>query len=396
MASMEKVEIMENAIMCRSIKKEGGYIKPYTTNSYIIREGKTVFVVDTGAGNEMKEIILSSINELKEGAENLVLINTRCHVNRISNNEYVMNTEGFKNKSHYMHEKAKVMLDPYSFYQKLYQELDKYYDVFEAPPPPWRFFTRLLALGPRDKHFKNYVNKKINKYEPVRMSPGTIQYLKDSDAGSLSLDTCMVDEVCMSFEGVSINLGPMEIKGWKIDDAFIIQSGGHSQDHMLVYFPEKKLLIAGDLTFEMFPQFMEFSNSKKVEETLEIVQELVKEGLVQIMVDSHHYEIFKGATQIFELVSLVLNNHDQFKKALMACFEESDGETIKGIYRKLRKQRYENPAVDFHLEYQFPRTPVYLKSIICSLLLEEGFETSGEGGSTLFSTPKVNASAVSE
>lgn len=398
MSSFENVRIMENAIMCRAIKEDGGYVMPFTTNAFVIRDGKTIFVVDSGAGSRMKELLLSAIEELKEGADDLVLINTRCHVNRVSNNEYIMNIEGFKTKNHIMHENAKPMLDPYSFYQKLYCDLDKYYDVFEAPPPPWKFLTKLLSFGSREKHFKTYVNKKINKYEPVRMSPGTIQYLKDSDAKSISFDTCMVDEVRMGCDGVSIDLGPMQVKGWKMDDAIILQSGGHSLDSIMVYFPGKKLLIAGDLTFEIFPMFLKFSNAQKSMEKLEMVQDLVREGLIQVMADSTHYAIYKGATKLLEFLRGVSECHENFENALFACFEEGEGETIKGLYRKLRKQRFENPAVDFHLDNQFPKTPVYLKSQICSLLLEKGCRVEGEGSQTIFYAPsrKVTVSAVSE
>lgn len=396
MNSFENVRIMDNAIMCRAIKEDGGYIMPFTTNAFVIRDGKTVFVIDTGAGAKMKELLISAVEELREGADSLVLINTRCHVNRVTNNEYIMNIEGFKNKTHLMHENAKPMLDPYSFYQKLYRDLDKYYDVFEAPPPPWKFLTKLLSFGSREKHFKTYVNKKINKYEPVRMSPGTIQYLKDSDAINISFETCMVDEVNMACDGVSINLGPMQVKGWKVDEAIILQSGGHSLDSIMVYFPAKKLLLAGDLTFEIFPMFLKFSSAERTMEMLGTVQDLVREGLIQIMADSTHYEIYKGATKILDFLHGIWECHENFEQALFSILEE--GDTIKSIYRKLRKQRYENPAVDFHIDNQFPKTPVYLKSQICSLLLEKGCHVEGEGSQAVFYAPsaKITVSAVSE
>lgn len=381
--STDIIEVAENILMCPGSRKGNAYFTPQSSGCYTVREDDTVFVIDSGAGINQRNMIIQAVKRIKGDAEKLVLINTHAHVDHICNNKYIMEIDGFKSKHHYLHESGKCCLDPYN-YLSLHQEIDRYYDIFEGPPPPWRLITRILSLGSREKQLKKMVEKALKKFGDIEPSRETIEYLQDKDCCVFKFDNCRVDELKMSADAVSINLGPMEVKGWDIHGAQIFANGGHSPDHIVVYFPKKKFLAAGDLTLEMFPIFPGHSSEKTIIEHLELIQELTKEEMIEILGDGHHSKVFKGSKAILELIDNILTLHDSFKEALISCFDKGKGETIKSLYRKLRKLRYDIPAVDFHLENQFPAAPVFLKTIICSLLLEMGAKIEGSGDNAVF------------
>jgi len=383
----QTIEIMEDALMCRGLMDGGGILKPTSANAFVVREGDTVFVIDTGAGKRMKKALLEAVKRLRKDTEKLVLINTRCNIDRICNNDAVMALEGFIKKRHFMHESGKMRLDQHTFHINLLLEFDRFYNVLEGPPPPWRFFTRLLAIGSRDKHVRRMVESAIKKYEPGGGSAETIQFLKESDIIPIEVGSSLVDDLSIAGEVVSINLEPLTVRGWKTDNVVIMADGSSSEDQVLVYFPEKKLMILGDLPYEMFPLHLHYSCANKVIDKLETVQEFARDELVTTVVDSHHQDVYNGQEKIRSFLQKIINSHNQFREALLSCFEEGRGETIKSLYRILRKKRYENPAVDYHLENQFPKAPVFLKSLICSLLLDLGYRVEGRGNKATFYRP---------
>lgn len=378
------IDVCENALMCPGRRSGNFLMKASSSNAFVIREDDTLFVVDTGAGRDMKHSVLSAVENLRGESKKLVLINTHSHVDHIGNNGAVMSLEGFKAKRHLIHEKAEPMLSPYDFFLSLHREIDKYYDLFEGPPPPWRFLTRFMALGNRKSHLENMVRSSICKFEPLDISQNTMEYLKESDMKPIQLGSYMVDQLKMAEDAVCIDLEPLSLSGWPLNGAFLLADGSHSPDHIVAYFPNKKLLITGDLTLEFFPIYPKHSSEKIIMERLRNLQDMAREGVFEILVDSHHKKVYRGENEIVGFLKGIVNTHNEFRDVLLSCFEDGKGETIKSLYRKLRRHRFESPSVDFHLESQFPNTPFFLKTIITAMLLERNFQVEGQGAEATF------------
>lgn len=385
------VPIMEDVLMCPGDNKVNCFFKPFVANTFVVKEGNTLFVVDTGAGKRMKEMLIKAVDQLRGDAKKLVLINTHAHVDHIGNNKAIMNLKRFDEKHHLMHEACEKMLDPYKYFPGIYREFDKYYDVFEGPPPPWRFFTRLMSIGSRQKNLDKMVGLVLKKYEPVESSPETVEFLKRDDMGLIEIGSCNVEELKMASNVVSIDLGPRTLRGWKVDSAIIWAEESHSPDHIMVLFPGKKLLITGDLTIDLFPMFPDHPKSELSIRNMSAIKDLATEEIITTLADSHHDGVCEGMSSINTFLRGIIDRHNSFRNALISCFDgESEGETgetIKSLYRKLRKKRFDNKAVDFHLEHQFPATPTFLKSIISSILLEMGYSVEGSGGEARFLKP---------
>jgi len=383
------VSIMEDVLMCPGNYKVNCFFQPFVPNSFVVKEEDTLFVVDTGAGKEMREVLLMAVDQIRKNTKKLVLINTHAHVDHVSNNKAIMEIEGFEEKHHIAHEAgAELFRDQYRYFLNIHNKLDTYFDVFEGPPPPWRFFTRLLSIGSRQKNLDRMVRSVLKKYEPIEPSAETVEYLKRDDMNLVEIGDGNVEEIKMSSNVVSIDLGPRTLKGWKYDDVVIWAEESHSPDHVMILFPEKKFLIAGDLTIDLFPMYPNHLKSELSIRNMSAIKDLAAEEIVTTLADGHHEGVFGGLNSINKFLQGIIDRHESFKRSLLSCFDgesgDEEGETINDIYRKLRKQRFDNKAVDFHLESQFPATPIFLKSIICSLLLEMGYSVKGSGKTARF------------
>ncbi|MCD4784428.1 MAG: MBL fold metallo-hydrolase [Candidatus Eremiobacteraeota bacterium] len=388
----EPVPIMEDVLMCPGDNKVNCFFKPFVPNTFVVREGSTLFVIDTGAGKSMKEMLQKAVNQLRGDAKKLVLINTHTHIDHVGNNKSIMSLEGFDEKHHLMHEAGeKTLGDPYSYLLNVFRETDRYYDVFEGPPPPWRFFTRLMSIGSRQTNLDKLVGSVLKKYDPVESSPETGEFLKRDDMGLIKIGSGNVEELRMSSDVVSIDLGPRTLKGWTIDEAVIWAEESHSPDHIMILFPGKKLLISGDLTIDLFPTLPNHPKSELAIKNMSTIKDLATEEIITTLADSHHNGVCEGMNSINTFIQGIIDRHKSFRDTLISCFDgESEGETgetINDLYRKLRKKRFDNRAVDFHLEQQFPVTPAFLKSIICTILLEMGCSVEGSGKKARFLKP---------
>ncbi len=374
----EVIEIAPDVLVCQGENPDNNFFRPVVSNAFVIRQGGNLYVIDTGATKKFREGLIEAVNRLKEGAENLYIIITHAHVDHFSNNDIFNEFDDFKEKKIFVHEAGKLGFDPYEHFLNLFKQVDTYYDIFEGPPPPWRMLTRVMGMFDREKALKKFIKRTLGKYEPINTLPKDVTFLEDEDQEIIDLGPVTVEDLEMTGSAVSIELGSMKIHGWRIGQAIVINDGAHSSGHLLVYFPDLKLIVTGDLTLELFPTWPE-SSEKKVKEFINWVIELTGEGLVDIMVDSHHKEAFRVPSKVSQSLKEILKSHRIFKESLLSLTKTGEKYTINDLYKGLRKMRFDNEVVDMYLENQFPRSPVFLKTIIANILIQEGFVIEGSG-----------------
>jgi glyoxylase-like metal-dependent hydrolase (beta-lactamase superfamily II) len=381
----EIITIRDDVLMCRGGNPDSVIFDSIISNCYVVRQDDTVFLIDTGAGPELRKSILEAVDRLKEGAENFVLVNTHMHVDHVANNDIIKEIQGFRTVKHFVHDAGRSGFNTYDYLFNNFKMADRYYDVFEGPPPPWRTLIRFMKIGNRDKALHRLVKWGFKKFEPVNFSQETMTYLTDEESENLELGTVTIESLKVGDDVVSIDLGALKVRGWSKYGAVFINDGAHSPEHLLVYFPDKKIIFTGDMTLEMFPMWTGESSGEKNMESLLLCLEMSEEGLVKVLADSHHQEYFEGRPQINEFLRRLIANYRQFKKTVLSLLHTGEKYTVYDIYRGLRKMRFDDNLVNYFIENQFPKSPVFLKTIITNILLEEGCTVEGQGKDTTFS-----------
>lgn len=383
----EIVEITSEILMCRGEVPDNHYWHPEVANCYVVREGSTLFVIDTGTGEKMREALKEAVDRLKEGTKKLILINTHTDVAHFSNNDLIASLDAFEEFEHYVHELGEPAFDYEKHKMSLLKVQDEYFDVFEGPPALWRTITRFMGFGKRENALNRFMNLILKKYEPVNPSKETATFLKEEDEELIELGPITVQNLSMSGDVVAIDLGPLRVKGWKIDGAIVVQDGEPRSDHLMAYFHDKKLLVAGDLTSDLIPIRPGQSTGLTVQDRMKWCLEMVKEGLIEILVDAHHNDPVVGSDNILNFIKEIISRQKKFRRALFTVMPEDKGITLRDLYRELRKIRFEKPVVDYYIENQFPRSRVFLKSIIADILLEAGYKVRGSGKKAEFYLP---------
>lgn len=384
------IELAPGALMCRGDAPDNNLLYPQISNCFVVREGDSLFVVDTGAKSEIRKALIDAVNRLKDGAKTLYLINTIANVAHFSNNDAITGLKGFDKIVHLVHEKGEACFDYVNYNMDILRVSDRYFDVFEGPPPPWRVFTRLLGIGSREKGIQRMNSILLKKYGDVNPSFDTVTFLKEETEESIELGPVTVHSMSVSGEAVSIDLAPLKVDGWRLEGAIIIHTGAPSPDHMMVFFPKKKLLLVGDLTVEMFPHLPEKSTGSKMVESMNWVMEMNKEDLIDKMADSHHPGPMAGHEAINRFLGGLTKDKKAFKEALLSIMKPGKKITVKEIYRELRHIRFENPVVDRFIEFQFPKSPIFLKNIIVNILLQSGCQVEGNSRNAAFTLPEAS------
>ncbi len=372
-------EICIGAYMITCSSPAAVFRVPFVATTFIVKEGDTLFIIDPAAGIERREKILKKLEDLSDGLKKVIIVNTHSHVDHTANNSLILSIKGKFDTEVLASEKSKGKFSPYAFFKDMFEKIDMYYDIFEGPPPPWRFVTRVLGMGNRRRAMDWLLRKILSRYEPIEPAEGEIEFLKDEDLEEIDLGAVTVEDLGMTDNVVSISLGRMKVKGWKKGSAVLIPDGAHSPDHIMVLFPEKKLLLGGDLSVPLFPTWPWESSAEKTREFLDWVVDASSEGIVDVYADSHSGEYFRGVDSIKRFLGKVLEDQQLLSKTILSMFDEGKKLTINEIYKGLRRVRFENKIIDAFLENQFPKTPIFLKTVILGILLEEGFKVEGKG-----------------
>ena len=110
---------------------------------------------------------------------------------------------------------------------------------------------------------------------------------------------------------------------------------------------------------------------------------MVKNGDVETLITGHDHRIFIGSEIITQL-DHILHAHTYFKETVLEIVSEfRKGITVNNIYSILRSKK-DHPALQKYFSLEFPKMPPMLKTVITSLLLEEGCSFNGPDGNVLF------------
>ena len=243
------------------IGRAGGLepLRANASNVVLHRNGDTLHIVDSAALPQYREAILKAAEQLGS-VEKVVMVNTHYHTDHTGNNDVIYDIPA---REHYLL-MSRLTLE-YNHDQA---------SRYASSTGRIQEFAALLSdrIKPNDSTREEWV-RLLAPFEPMRpMMESTIP------VESLPLERLQFgDEVRM---------------GWKVTDSmYVIPTRGHTDDSIIVYFPENKLIAMGDETNGAYPMFI----GGDVVNALNLFQDvidMIDAGQLETLVDSHHYHIF--------------------------------------------------------------------------------------------------------
>ncbi|MBI5118743.1 MBL fold metallo-hydrolase [Candidatus Poribacteria bacterium] len=356
------------------------FVKHPSSNIYILRDGDSLVILDTGAHSFYRSRMLKIIERYKkEGVKRVILTLTQGHFDHASNNEVVLES-GLQWKFLLPEPEVKTINCVTDMIEDL-ARLEEYENVYTSMFS-WNWPTAVVRIAEKVSHpiARAIVRRAFGK------TMGGIRTLAER-ADILSLE----DRVTQRF-------GSVEFEGWQVGRFFLIHDGAHSPGHISLYDPENKLLLAGDVTIEINPAFF-YSSIDRLIKTSGQFGVMAKEGYVELVGDGHRSKTFMPGifekyglnplhkTQIAdvargreECASFFGTFHEYYsslKKEALSAHSRIGDSTVAEIVEELGASR--SPGVQLKKAMKFPDFPSRMDVLVASVLKEAGVRPRKEG-----------------
>ncbi|MEA4921674.1 MAG: MBL fold metallo-hydrolase [Clostridiaceae bacterium] len=353
------IQFRKNAFMVEGKIPSSIMKEPDIANSIIYKESDIVYVIDTGATTFFGEKLIEAIEKLRPFRK-LILFNSHCHPDHVGNNSIIMKIAADE-KEHYISKTGIAGLDATKDFYRKFKNIEQYYDYLNGPskfPATIIRVLKLTRLKDEDTPLYILVKNTLKKFQPLETSIETITPLEKNIP-------------------VNMKIGETQWKGWKFNDqVFVLQAQGHSPDEVVFFMPAIKTLILADETFEFFNCWPD-SDSDNVKAVLNKSIQLFKSKEAEILISGHTHTVMKNEEAVRFLETLLKEYAEFTRQVLLAAKSNPLGLTIEQIYKKLKSKR-NSPAIEKFFNIEFPKMPPFLKTVITSILLENGFRTDGK------------------
>jgi glyoxylase-like metal-dependent hydrolase (beta-lactamase superfamily II) len=336
---------------------------PDIANAVLYRAGDRLYLMDTGVGSKMRTGIERALAEAGP-ARSFTLLHSHAHVDHVCNNDLIHTVKAAE-KHHYFSEPGQVMLDYNRYFSDIFYQLSEYYDPFagfRANRVRWRLIrlvrdTLALFVG-QQQALRIMMPIGLKKWEPVYLSRETMEFYE-------------------TLPRQKIRIGDVTWTSWMMgdDDVWVLEDRGHSPDHVLFYVPEHHFLHAGDMPGETFPLWPD-SDGQAHEQSLRKCLAMTRAGDVQLLTDGHHHQIYRGSDEIEPFLERFITVREHFQQALANIMEKGDGLTVPQVYARVQTCG-DDPAVRWHLDAEYPHSPLCLQQTIALYLLDMGYEVKG-------------------
>jgi len=287
----------------------------WCSNVYIIQRDRTAYIIDTGIGKRMHEKISGRLSELDE-IKCIYLINTHRHLDHIANGGIIGELrDGYLEAHSYIYERARLSIES-----------------LLANPQVWPSMAEKIDIG----------------YE-------YLEWLKKEDMKNLD------------FERVSF-------KGWKIGEAYLLYTPGHSSCSICIYLEEEEALFTGDLLWYVNPN-LPSGNIDQILDSVAKVKELVKRRGIEYLGNGHLKSV-KDNDNVLKYIE----DWEEKERYLFSKLEELIGSrdkvTIEEYLDMLRGD--DHPLVQEALRINAPFWPSSLENFAASFLRIRGWNKSGD------------------
>ena len=352
------VEVAEGISFFEGRFRHNLSLNPIFSNAYFLEDGDEALIYDPACGKEIGNRLAAHIRE-RHGAgakwKKAFIVAGHSHFDH-AGNLYLGDLMGAEETRILLHEKGfedgKVLNHPTVVLRKQVEQAREYYNPYVPFFGPFRLLTApFVALDAVAPKWTLSVFERIATIHAPAPINGRIppQPLKEDGMQEL-------------------NLGGIEMRGWRVGKRVILPTPGHSPCSVSLYWPERKALFIGDADWIGNPVSMS-SSLRGCISSLESIKSLAASGVLELLLPGHG-EVKQGAARI----QTHLNFHIQRLKLLRAeilqafhsCGEDRRVPKLTGILVK------KSPLFRTLKEGHFPKMVLFLCTIVAVCLREEG------------------------
>jgi len=359
------LQVRDNAIFIEG-QEPRTVLKDQDVPSVLVyNSGDDLYVLDTGATPFFRERALEAVARLRPFSR-LFILNSHSHVDHTANNSIIREVES-NEKFHYLSRAGIPGLEYKKSVVQSYKEISKYYYFLKGPRFPYSLVTRPLGLVRYLNQQAPYflVQKAVEGFAPLEPSIETVRPFEVNESHSL-------------------DLGSISWPGWKISDqVWVLETRGHSPDSVSFFLPKEKILFLGDETLMYFNCWLD-SSAANVRAALELTIRLLETGMVETVIGGHQQKPY-NKTEAKDFIARLLDGYSTLEREIRSATDSfSNGATVSQIYRQLSKRKKRLPELGAFFEYEFPKMPIFLKTLITGSLLENGYGAVGREGKMRF------------
>jgi glyoxylase-like metal-dependent hydrolase (beta-lactamase superfamily II) len=360
-------------------------LKPASSNVFLLRDGDSLLVLDTGTYPFYRERMLDLMRRYREdGVKRVDLMLTQGHFDHASNNDVICES-GLEWRFLLQEPEVKV-LDFCNDWMADFRDLEQLYNIYS-----------LFDLG----GITAPVN--LTSRVSVGLARAVLQAnLKLMFGGIDSLSSRAT--VLPSTDKVKRSFGTVELEGWEVGRFFAIHDASHTPGHISLYDPGNKLLLSGDVTVEINPAFY-YSSLERCISTCGKFRRMAEEGYIELATDSHRSTTFfpdvmdslkltpfddmemvdvaRGREECVRFFGAFEALYSNLRDDVLSAHARTGEATIPQITEELRS--IDEPANNLRKAMKFQRIPGRLDVLVAVVLKEAGAVNRREGERVLFS-----------
>jgi glyoxylase-like metal-dependent hydrolase (beta-lactamase superfamily II) len=382
-------EIAEDIWMLEGYVSDYFLLKPASSNTYVLRDGNTLLIVDPGLYPFYRQRIIDLVRRLKrDGVDRVVLTVTQGHFDHVGNNDVILET-GIEDWRFVLPEPELKVIDVLNDFMGDIDDLARLYDVYSM------FDGRVTTAVKAASKVSPRLARSLLKahFAALFGGLGTMR----ENASVLTLDT-----------REKRRFGSVELEGWPLGRFFLIHDASHSPGHISIYDPESRFLMSGDVTVEINPAFY-YSSMDRCIEMAGKYRVMAEEGYIELASDSHRSPTFlparferwgleplddiqlvdaaRGSGQCEAFFAVYERLFSQLRDAVLEVHHKLGEATVPQIVEGMKS--VDNPAMRLKKAMKFERFPSRMDVLVATVLREAGARKTPGCGGAVFAPVEV-------
>ena len=360
-------------------------LKPASSNVFILRDGDSLLILDTGTYPFYRERMLDLMRRYKkDGVKRVDLMLTQGHFDHASNNDVIC--ESGLEWRFLLQEPEAGVLDFFTDWMTDFRDLEQLYNIYSLFDA--RGITAPVNLASRVS---------VGLARAVLQANFKLMFMGIDSLSSRATILPNAAKVKRSF-------GSVELEGWEVGRFFAIHDASHTAGHISLYDPENKLLLSGDVTVEINPAFY-YSSFDRCISACGKFRRMAEEGYIELATDSHRSTTFfpdvmnslkltpfddmemvdmaRGREECARFFGAFEDFYSRLRDDVLAAHARTGEATIPEITEEMRS--IDEPANNLRKAMKFQRIPGRLDVLVAVVLKEAGAVSRREGERVLFS-----------
>ena len=283
-------------------------LDPMISNAYLLEDQDTVIIYDPSCGKEMAKRIegyLSYRRQEGKGWKSALLIPGHSHIDHAGNMHVIEKVNAAETRI-FVHENAlkdgKILNDTVTLFESLVTISKGYFSRYKAFYFPASLIMRPLSL--LDRVMPEQTCKLFGRLASL--------------VWPKAINSSIAPEPLLENDLRTINLGRINVKGWRLGNQIVLPTPGHSSCSVSLLWPEKKALFVSDATWIGNPVFM-FSSIRDSIATFYKFRELTEAGMVERLLPAHGL-IIEGKKQILSHLLFHIGRMESMRDEILSLY----------------------------------------------------------------------------